>query len=45
VEQNVSAAMELADRLYILEAGRVERVGRPSELSEATLMTSALGGG
>jgi branched-chain amino acid transport system permease protein len=44
VEQNVSAAMELADRLYILEAGRVEAVGRPSELSEATLMTSALGG-
>ncbi len=45
VEQNVSAAMELADRIYILEAGRVERVGRPSELSEATLMSSALGGG
>jgi branched-chain amino acid transport system ATP-binding protein len=44
VEQNVSAAMELADRLYILEAGRVERTGRTSELSEATLMTSALGG-
>lgn len=44
VEQNVSAAMELADRLYILEAGRVERAGRTSELSEATLMTSALGG-
>ena len=44
VEQNVSAAMELADRIYILEAGRVERTGRPSELSEATLMSSALGG-
>jgi ABC-type branched-subunit amino acid transport system ATPase component/ABC-type branched-subunit amino acid transport system permease subunit len=45
VEQNVSAAMELADRIYILEAGRVERVGRPSELSEETLTASALGGG
>ena len=44
VEQNVSAAMDLADRLYILEAGHVEREGRSSELSEETLITSALGG-
>jgi ABC-type branched-subunit amino acid transport system ATPase component/ABC-type branched-subunit amino acid transport system permease subunit len=44
VEQNVAAAMELADRVYILEAGRVERAGRPSELSEETLLATTLGG-
>jgi ABC-type branched-subunit amino acid transport system ATPase component/ABC-type branched-subunit amino acid transport system permease subunit len=44
VEQNVAAAMELADRIYILEAGRVERTGRPSELSEETLLATTLGG-
>jgi branched-chain amino acid transport system permease protein len=44
VEQNVAAAMELADRVYILEAGRVERTGRPSELSEETLLATTLGG-
>jgi ABC-type branched-subunit amino acid transport system ATPase component len=36
--------MELADRIYILEAGRVERTGRPSELSEETLLATTLGG-
>jgi branched-chain amino acid transport system permease protein len=44
VEQNVSAAMELADRVYVLEAGRVERSGRPSELDEETLLMTTLGG-
>jgi branched-chain amino acid transport system permease protein len=44
VEQNVSAAMELADRVYVLEAGRVESSGRPSELDEETLLMTALGG-
>jgi branched-chain amino acid transport system permease protein len=44
VEQNVSAAMELADRVYVLEAGRVENSGRPSELDEETLLTTTLGG-
>jgi branched-chain amino acid transport system permease protein len=44
VEQNVAAAMELADRVYILEAGRVERTGHPSELSEEALLATTLGG-
>jgi branched-chain amino acid transport system permease protein len=44
VEQNVSAAMELADRVYVLEAGKVEVIGRPSELGEDILISTALGG-
>jgi branched-chain amino acid transport system permease protein len=44
VEQNVSVAMELADRLYVLEAGRVESAGRPSELDEETVIATTLGG-
>jgi ABC-type branched-subunit amino acid transport system ATPase component len=43
VEQNVSVAMDLADSVYVLEAGHVEMAGSPSELSEEMLMTTALG--
>jgi branched-chain amino acid transport system permease protein len=44
VEQNVSAAMELADRIYVLEAGQVEVSGSTSELSDETLISATLGG-
>jgi branched-chain amino acid transport system permease protein len=44
VEQNVSAAMELADRVYVLEAGQVEVSGLTSELSDETLISATLGG-
>jgi ABC-type branched-subunit amino acid transport system ATPase component len=35
--------MDLADSVYVLEAGHVEMAGSPSELSEEMLMTTALG--
>jgi ABC-type branched-subunit amino acid transport system ATPase component/ABC-type branched-subunit amino acid transport system permease subunit len=44
VEQNVSVAIELADRIYVLEAGHVEVSGPASEMSEQTLMSATLGG-
>jgi branched-chain amino acid transport system ATP-binding protein len=35
VEQNVHKTLEVADRLYVLENGRVSADGTPEELSEA----------
>lgn len=35
VEQNVHKTLEVADRLYVLENGRVSAEGTPEELSEA----------
>ena len=33
VEQNAQAALEICDRAYVLEAGRIVLEGTPSELS------------
>ncbi len=38
VEQYVSKALEMADRVYVLDRGRVSWTGRPDETSEADLM-------
>jgi branched-chain amino acid transport system ATP-binding protein len=32
VEQNVAAALSIADRAYIMETGRIVRSGRAAEL-------------
>jgi branched-chain amino acid transport system ATP-binding protein len=32
VEQNVALAMQMADRAYVLEEGRIAAEGRPTEL-------------
>ena len=34
VEQNVARALEIADRAYVLEQGRIVASGAPSELSQ-----------
>jgi branched-chain amino acid transport system ATP-binding protein len=34
VEQNVRAALKIADRAYIMETGRIVRQGKPAELRE-----------
>jgi branched-chain amino acid transport system ATP-binding protein len=44
VEQYVARALELADYVYILDRGRLTYVGEPSEISEATITQSYLGG-
>ncbi|HZN14661.1 MAG TPA: ABC transporter ATP-binding protein [Acidimicrobiales bacterium] len=44
VEQYVEAALELADYVYVLDKGRVAHVGEPSDVREAGLATSYLGG-
>ncbi len=40
-EQNVHQAFEIADRIYVLENGRIVAEGKPSELSEDGLIKSA----
>ncbi len=40
-EQNVHQAFEIADRIYVLENGRIVAEGEPSELSEDGLIKSA----
>jgi branched-chain amino acid transport system ATP-binding protein len=44
VEQNVGAALDLADRVYILEGGQIERAGNADEISREALISSSLGG-
>jgi branched-chain amino acid transport system ATP-binding protein len=44
VEQYVARALELADYVYILDRGRLTYVGEPSEISEARIAQSYLGG-
>jgi branched-chain amino acid transport system ATP-binding protein len=44
VEQYVSRALDLADYVYVLDRGRVRFIGEPSEISEATIAASYLGG-
>jgi ABC-type branched-subunit amino acid transport system ATPase component len=43
VEQNVGAALELADRVYILEGGQIDLAGDASEISREALISSSLG--
>ena len=43
VEQNVSAAQEIADRVYILEAGRIVSAGTAAEISRAGVLSTSLG--
>jgi branched-chain amino acid transport system ATP-binding protein len=42
VEQYVNKALEMADRVYVLDRGRVSWTGRPAETSEADLMSRYL---
>jgi ABC-type branched-subunit amino acid transport system ATPase component len=39
VEQNAAAAMEVADWVYVMEAGRVVAQGTPEEVSRHNLLT------
>jgi branched-chain amino acid transport system ATP-binding protein len=41
VEQNVSQAMEIADRAYVLEEGRIVATGLPAELLEQSRIKEA----
>jgi branched-chain amino acid transport system permease protein len=43
VEQNVSAAQEIADRVYILEAGRIVSAGTPAQISREGVLSTSLG--
>jgi len=45
VEQYVEAALELADYAYVLDKGRVVDVGESSDLREAGLASTYMGGG
>lgn len=44
VEQNVGAALELADRVYALDAGHIELSGAAADISRETLISTSLGG-
>ena len=41
VEQNVTRALEIADRAYLLDTGRIEFAGTPTELQEQVDITGA----
>lgn len=41
VEQNVAAGLELADRAYVIESGRIVRTGAASELLKDPTLSSA----
>jgi branched-chain amino acid transport system permease protein len=43
VEQNVSAALEVADRAYVLEAGRIVSSGTCAEISRESVLSSSSG--
>jgi branched-chain amino acid transport system ATP-binding protein len=44
VEQNVAQAMEIADRAYVLEEGRIVAAGLPAELlSQSRIKEAYLG--
>jgi branched-chain amino acid transport system ATP-binding protein len=43
VEQYVSKALQLADYVYIMDKGRIQFVGEPSEVGEEQLVQSYLG--
>jgi ABC-type branched-subunit amino acid transport system ATPase component len=43
VEQNVSAAQEIADRVYILEAGRIVSTGTAAQISREGVLSTSLG--
>ena len=43
VEQNIGAALELADYTYIIEGGKIERKGPSDEMSREALIASSLG--
>lgn len=43
VEQNIGAALEIADRVYIIEGGQIDRSGDASEISREVLISSSLG--
>jgi branched-chain amino acid transport system ATP-binding protein len=46
VEQNTQRALELADRAYVIELGRVVSQGKPETLlAGGTLLEAYLGGG
>jgi branched-chain amino acid transport system ATP-binding protein len=45
VEQNVRRTLEVADRAYLLRAGRIEASGRPAELRELVDIESVYLGG
>ena len=44
VEQNISQAMEVADRIYCLLEGRVTLSGRPRELTRDQISAAYFGG-
>ena len=45
VEQNVRAALEIADDAYLVELGEVRRAGKAAELAaDPALIASYLGG-
>jgi branched-chain amino acid transport system ATP-binding protein len=44
VEQYVSRALELADFVYILNKGRIQFAGEPSEVEDEAIVESYLGG-
>jgi branched-chain amino acid transport system permease protein len=43
VEQNIGVALDLADQVYILEGGRIERQGASDSISREVLIASSLG--
>jgi branched-chain amino acid transport system ATP-binding protein len=45
VEQNAQAALEIADRGYVLEAGRIQLEGRAQQLLESPKLRAAYLGG
>ncbi len=45
VEQNAALALDVTDRVYVLAAGRVDRVSTASELTLADLAKSSYLGG
>lgn len=45
VEQNVERALEIVDRAYLLNTGRVETSGSPAELRQRVDLTRAYLGG
>ena len=40
VEQNVAAALAIADRAYLMKSGRIIREARPDELNDAATLWS-----
>ena len=43
VEQNVSAALDVADRIYVMEAGKVIHTSDADEISRDTVLNLSLG--